>query len=57
MTTFFRDYDKAEQIRNANAAADPDWQYTLHSVLVRNGTRQAWVIEIRDNENVFVGTL
>ena len=57
MTTFFRDYDKAEQIRNANAAADPDWQYILHSVLVRKGTRQAWVIEIRDHENVFVGTL
>ena len=57
MTTFFRDFDKAVQIRNANAAADPDWQYILHSVLVRNGTRQAWVIEIFDSENVFVGTL
>jgi len=57
MTTFFRDYDKAEQIRNANAAADPDWQYVLYSVPVRNGTRQAWIIEIRDEDKTLVGTL
>lgn len=57
MTTFFRDYDKAEQTRNANAAADPNWYYTLYAVPVRNGTRQAWIIEIRDEEKTLVGTL
>ena len=57
MTTFFRDYDKAEQIRNALAAADPDWHYTLRSVPVHKGTRQAWVIEIRDEEKTLIGTL
>ena len=57
MTTCFRDYDKAEQIRNANAAADPDWYYTLYAVPVRNGTRQAWIIEIRDEDKTLIGTL
>ena len=57
MTTFFRDYNKAEQTRNANAAADPDWHYTLHSVPVRSGTRQAWIIEIRDEDKTLIGTL
>lgn len=57
MTTFFRDYDKAEQIRNANAAADPDWQYILQSLMVHKGTRQAYVIEIRDEDGTLIGTL
>jgi hypothetical protein len=57
MTTFFRNYEKAEQIRNANAAADPDWQYTLAALPVRNGTRQAWIIEIRDEDKTLIGTL
>lgn len=55
--TFFRNYDRAAAIRDANAAADPDWQYILHSVMVHKGTRQAWVIEIRDENGVLVGTL
>lgn len=55
--TFFRNYERAVAIRNANAAADPDWQYILNSVLVRNGTRQAWVIEIRDEDGILIGNL
>ena len=57
MTTFFRNYEKAEQIRNANAAADPDWQYILQSLMVNKGTRQAWIIEIRDEDKTLIGTL
>ena len=55
--TFFRNFDQALAVRNANAAVDTDWQYILHSVPVRNGTRQAWVIEIRDEDGILVGNL
>lgn len=55
--TFFRNYDKAQIIRDQNAEFDPDWQYILHAVPVRNGTRQAWIIEIRDEDGILLGCI
>jgi len=55
--TFFRNYERAVAIRNANAAADPDWQYILHLVSTRRMNRNVWVIEILDEDGTLVGTL
>jgi len=55
--TFFRNYERAEAIRNANAAADPDWQYVLHLVSTRRLNRNVWVIEIHDENGIMLGTL
>ncbi len=55
--TFFRNYERALAVRNANAAADPDWQYILHLAVTRRFQRNVWVIEIRDEDGILVGCL
>jgi hypothetical protein len=55
--TFFRNYERAVAVRNANAAADPDWQYVLHLVSTRRMNRNVWVIEIHDEDGILIGNL
>lgn len=55
--TFFRNYEQAVSIRNANAAADPDWQYVLHIVETPKLQRNVWVIEIHDEAGIMIGCL
>jgi hypothetical protein len=52
--TFFRDLDRAIDIRNQNAEGDPDWQYIV--IQTQNET-PTWVIEIRDEDGILIGCL
>ena len=55
--TVFRNFEKALAVRNQNANNDSDWQYVINAVSVYKNTRQAWIIEVRDEDGVLLGCL
>ncbi len=55
--TFFCNYEKALAVRNKNAANDSDWQYVIQSISVHKNSRQAWIVEVRDEDGILLGCL
>jgi hypothetical protein len=60
--TTFTDKAKAEAIAAINAAADPEWSYTVRNVFFRNAEpNDLWptiyVIEIHDENGDYLGAI
>ena len=52
--TFFRNLDRAIDVRNQTADDDPDWRYIVVQTAADTPT---WIIEIRDEDNILLGCL
>jgi len=54
MTTFFRSLDEAVSVQSQVSYDDPEWLYRIFQT---QNPIPTWIIEIRDEDGVLIGSL